>query len=136
MSSPSILARSLTIAVAGAFCLRASSDVVVRGRDRPGGHGLLGGVLLLPVPGAAGHRLPLRQAAQEGGREDQEDHPEAMAQEKAVVVKGSRVVEAGRPAGRGRQLRSGVWDRRGGGRRRRRRQRQRLEREVLRCRRR
>lgn len=68
--------------------LPGDRDVVVRGRDRPGGHGLPGGVLLLPVPGAAGHRLPPRPAAQEGGREDQEDHPAEVAQEKASASGG------------------------------------------------
>ncbi|TVU28193.1 hypothetical protein EJB05_19702, partial [Eragrostis curvula] len=53
---------------------RAIGDVIVRGGDRPGGHGLPGGVLLLPLPGAAGHRLPPRPAA------------------KKVVVKTKRII--------------------------------------------
>lgn len=83
MSSPSHLPPSSPLLLW--LCLHGPlpNNGVVRGRDRPGGHGLPGGVLLLPVPGAAGHRLPLRQVTQESGRQDQEDHPEEMAQEEA-----------------------------------------------------
>lgn len=79
---------SLLLPLRRLCCLRLrqccpSADVVVvvfvRGGDRPGGHGLPGGVLLLPVPRAADHRVPLRQAAQEGGGQVQEDHPEEVA---------------------------------------------------------
>lgn len=71
----------------------AAADVVVvvrggRRGHRAGGHGLPGGVLLLPVPGAADHRVPLRQAAQEGGCQVQEDHPPEMAREKIIIIGG------------------------------------------------
>lgn len=71
-----------------------ATDVLRGGGGRPGGHGLRGGVLLLPVPGAADHRVPLRPAAPEGGGQVQEGHPQAMAQEEEEEIGIGRREEA------------------------------------------